>query len=70
MKLDEEVDHRQSLDAVYQTVKKQLMAKEDELFKYGEILQDLTKNLMFYPYMLSIVDASQHARTLNLRPSG
>ncbi len=33
MKLDEEVDHRQSLDAIYQTVKKQLMAKEDELFK-------------------------------------
>ncbi|KAL7061555.1 hypothetical protein AAHC03_01543 [Spirometra sp. Aus1] len=41
MKLNEETDHRQSLEAVYENLKKQLIEKEEELFKSRSQCQDL-----------------------------
>lgn len=33
LKLNEEVDHRESLETVYESLKKQMLDKENELFK-------------------------------------
>ncbi|VDK74042.1 unnamed protein product [Dibothriocephalus latus] len=41
MKLNEETDHRQSLEAVYENLKKQLIAKEEELYRSRSQCVDL-----------------------------